>query len=392
MRHPTQLHSGTIPWPKIKIMVFSQDEAFRFLARQTFRKLNVREVLSAGGPADAAKVLAQAPDIGLVDTDGDLDMALAFLEQVRSADADLPVLLVAKTADRPRLAHALTLGVDGVVPKPISGHELIHRTGDSLKAPRRQPAPPPPPPLDTPAEIGGGPRWTDGDLASLPAKKAGSYADDDIPAARPAATGTLEALSEGAEAERADWQAELTAAGHRPRRGKDVAGLDVGAIVAAHLLWLTSQGGQGKRADFRKLDLAGAALAGTVLANAGFREAELSDARLAEARLDGADFRHASLNAADLSAANLGVAQLRHCDLRLANLQGASLRGADLSGARLGGAKLAGADFKGALLVGCDLSGADLSQVDDLAPSQLEKALFDPKTKLPPGMCRPREI
>lgn len=476
MRHPTQLHSGTIDWPKIRLLVYSQDDAFRFLARQTFRKLAVREVLSTSVPADAAPFLAQAPNIGLIDVDGDIAMALAFLKRVRTADAGMPVLVVAKADDRAHLAPALTLGIEGVVPKPVSGHELVHRVQAALQQPRRVPAPPPPPPAppkpaapmssggsvaagggggrigggsygdgpagggakaknggnwldddDLPAKggkvAGGTLGWGDDDLP-IPAKKPtagsygdepapakapqGGYGDDDAPAAAKApGKSALEMLTDAlpemlkpkrrrkeeaaeAEADRAQWQAELAEAGHTSRNGKDVAGLDVDAIVASHLQWLATQGGEGKRADFKKMDLAGGALAGTVLANAGFREADLSDAQLAEARLDGADFRYASLSAADLSAANLGVAQLRHCDLRLANLQGATLRGADLSGAKLRGAKLAGADFKGAILVGCELAEADLSQVDNLTQAQVDKAVCDTKTKLPPGVRLPR--
>ena len=462
MRHPTQLSSGSIDWPKTRLLVFSLDDAFRFLARQTFRQLAVREVLSTSVPADAAPMLAQVPDVALVDVDGDLETALAFLKRVRDADPGLPVLLVAKSDDRPRLAPALTLGIEDVVPKPVSGHELVHRVGEVLKHPRRLPPPPPPKPPEpklsaisssgggdgfagrgrvgagsygdaAPASAGTGGAvggswlgdddlpvkgqkisggklaWGDDDGAVAAAKAVGSYGDETTAAPPPAAAkGKLEVLFDSlpealrpkrrrkdeeaaAEAERAKWQEELAEAGHASRSGKDVAGLDVDAIVAAHLQWLTTQAAEGKRAEFRKMDLAGAALAGTVLANAGFREADLSDAQLTEARLDGADFRYASLSAADLSAANLGVAQLRHCDLRLANLQAASLRGADLSGARLRGAKLAGADFKGATLVGCDLSDTDLSQVEHLTTAQVEKAIFDSKTKLPPGVHRPRK-
>ncbi|MCR6629722.1 MAG: pentapeptide repeat-containing protein [Magnetospirillum sp.] len=481
MRHPTQLHSGGIDWPRIRILVFSQDDAFRFLTRQTFRKLNVREVLSTSVPADATPMMGQGPDIALVDVDGDVQAALAFLQRVRAADAAMPVLMVAKADDRALIAGALPLGIEGFVPKPVSGHELSHRVGDSLAQPRRIAAPKPvakpaapaaasPAPAPVPASAamadggalraelaeltarlgnsidghgkdghgghgplrrspGGGTYGSAADgTAVAPAADAGAWLGDDdlVPAkprtgggtldaadaapAAPAATGKLEALmaalpdklkprrkrkdsAEQAEeeAERARWQAELAEAGHRQRQGEDVAGLDVDAIVAGHLAWLTTQGAEGKRAEFRKMDLAGADLAGTVLANAGFRDADLSDARLAEARLDGADFRHACLGAADLGGANLGVAQLRHCDLRLANLQGASLRGADLSGARLGGAKMAGADLKGATLVGSDLAGADLSRVDGLTQGQVDKAVCNPKTKLPPGVFRPRK-
>lgn len=476
MRHPTQLHSGGTDWPKIRILVFSLDDAFRFLSRQTFRKLNVREVLSTSVPADATPMLGQAPDIALIDTDGDLKSAQAFLQRVRGIDADMPVLLVAKAEDRARLGGVLALGVEGVVPKPVSGHELVHRVGAALKAPRRMPLPAAketPKPRVASVGGGGGPGFAgrgrigggsygdaapslerlssdggvawlgdDGPVATKPGAgtyggefsldagvstdggiawlgdddlvaggkvvSGGSYGSDAAPAVANVVKSAIEVLGdalpealkpkrrrkheeERAKAERAEWQAELAEAGHKSRSGKDVAGLDVDAIVAAHLQWLTSQGGEGKRADFKKMDMAGGALAGTVLANADFRQADLSDSQLTDARLDGADFRHASLSAADLSGANLGVAQLRHCDLRLANLQGASLRGADLSGARLRGAKLAGADFKGAILVGSDLAEADLSKVENLTQAQMDKALCDMKTKLPPGVSRPRK-
>jgi len=190
----------------------------------------------------------------------------------------------------------------------------------------------------------------------------------------------------------ADWQMGLAEAGHKARNGKDVAGLDLGPIVADHAKWVATQGAEGHRANFDGKDLAGADLAGTALAGAGFRRADLSDACMAEARLDGADLRYATMSAADCSAAVLGVAQLRHADLRLANLEGANLRGADLSGARLGGARLDGADFNGAILVETDLRAADLSRVENLRQAQLSRALGDRTTRLPLGLrLRSRE-
>lgn len=200
----------------------------------------------------------------------------------------------------------------------------------------------------------------------------------------------IEVLPEAARPKR-KAEDDPAPAGHARRRGKDVAGLDVAAVVAAHLLWLTSKGAQGKRADFHGMDLAGGDLGGAVLANATFREVDLSDANLAQARLDGADFRRAVLGAADLTGANLGVAQLRHADLRLAKLEGASLRGADLAGARLQGAILAGADFTGAILMGADLAGVDLSQAENLTQGQIDKAECDMETKLPPGLFPARK-
>lgn len=478
MRHPTTLHCGDETWPTIRVLVFSPDDAFRFLVRQTFRKLKVRDVLSTSVSADATPMMAQVPDIGLIDLDGDVAAGLAFLQRVRAASARMPALVVARSGEKAGIDDALRLGIEGIVPKLMSGHELAYRVSDTLKTPKRLPLPPAPKvktemvlqprpaprPLAAPTAgaigavpasaesaalknelaaltarlghalggTGGGgtggivsgggtygsgepPRpegsrasWGDDDLEN-PAAKSGKLAAEDIAAAKtaPVKAGSLEALAAAApaapklqakdeaarrkEAEaKARWQAELAETGHESRTGADVAGLDVTAIVAAHLEWLTSKGAAGKRATFQGMDLAGGDLSRAVLANATFREADLSDARLAESRLDGADFRYAVLGAADLTGANLGVAQLRHADLRLANLQGATLRGADLSGARLRGAKLAGADFGGAMLVGTDLCEVDLAQVDNLTQAQVDKAECDMKTKLPPGVCRPR--
>ncbi|MBC7952459.1 MAG: pentapeptide repeat-containing protein [Rhodospirillaceae bacterium] len=492
MRHPTQISSTDVVWPKIRVLVFSLDDSFRFLARQTFRKQNVRDVLSTSVSADGTPMMAQCPDIALVDVDGEADgkAALAFLERVRAKSPEMPVLMVARSDDRRLVAHALPFGIEGIVTKPTSGHELIHRVAETLKTPTRMPVPvvavkpvitldqrsatpvavPPPTTvaLGVPepaaeaaavkaqlaaltARIGhvaaggggggggvsGGGGWGAGHVVSgkitggklamgdvppvkasggslgaddlAPVKPAaGTLGDDDLPkppkktkrellaealpeALRPKRKAEDEAARKKAEEDRTRWQEELTQAGHEERTGKDVAGLDVDSIVAAHVLWLTSQGAQGKRATLQGMDLAGGDLARTVLANATFREADLSDCALTEARLDGADFRFASLNAADLSGANLGVAQLRHANLRLAKLEGASLRGADLSGAQLTGAKLAGADFKGATLMGTDLKDTDLSQVDNLSQGQIDKAECDMKTKLPPGIFRPRK-
>lgn len=407
------LHSGDIDWKGIRVLLFSRDDSFRFLVRQTFRKLNVREILSTSVSADATPMMGQVPDIALLDPDGDVDQAVAFLERVRHADADMPVLLIGASSDKPLLARFLPLGLEGVVPKRVSGHELTHRVADALKNPKRmavpvvakvsspldQPVTPSPttaspvaaaqaPPrqpsaYQPPAGLDGhkptGGKLADGDIAITAQTKPRQYdlVEDDSEAKRLA------------EKRKKRWLEEMARQGKKPKKGKDVSTLDVSAIVAAHGQWLVSKGADGQRAVFNKMDLGGADLSGAILANASFREADLSDAFLAESRLDGADFRYAVLGAAQLGGANLGVAQLRHADLRLANLEGSCLRGADLAGAKLSRAKLAGADLGGAILMGADLTQADLSKVENLTQGQVEKTLCDLETKLPPSLTRP---
>ena len=94
-------------------------------------------------------------------------------------------------------------------------------------------------------------------------------------------------------------------------------------ILAQHVLWLNSNGGE--KADLREAELQGAELQG----------ADLREADLREADLQGANLRGANLRWADLREADLRGADLREADLRWAELQGADLQDADLRGADL---------------------------------------------------------
>lgn len=514
MRHPTVTQSvqGT-DWKKVRVLVFGLDDQFRFLARQTFRKLNVREVASFDQPGDLSRLLAQGFDILLIDFAAKPDEGMRVLEGLRQPPGNpMPVLAVAPSTLKDVLDRAKALGIEGVVPKPISGHELGHRVGETLAKPERMP---PPASLaaapkrnfikeaDPLPEIGGGetagrpagPKAAQPDAipevaalmarletrtgvaASLsdprpsrsgpatvltgkpaapaaapapvpvakgvptptpvaPAAKAasavaatpapdrpstggngagfasasgealarrvsgGKLSDEDLAPARKLSDGPIEvagirpdpdaeAARRRAAKRRKDWEEAMAQAGHAARKGRDVAALDVSAVVIEHAKWLQTKGAEGKRATFTGMDLAGVDLAGAILANATFRDVDLSDSCLAEARLDGSDFRYATLSAANLGGANLGVAALRHAKLNLSNLEGAVLRGTDLSGASLSGARTAGADFKGAIMMGADLRDADLSLVENLTQAQIDKAICDKATKLPPGVFRP---
>jgi uncharacterized protein YjbI with pentapeptide repeats/DNA-binding NarL/FixJ family response regulator len=488
MRHHS-LESGKFDWTKVRLIIYSQDDQFRFLIRSTFRKVAIAEVLSTSVAADITPFMKQhGPDVALLDMESDPVGALAALAAIRAVDKDMPVLVAANAGKKDQVAQARDLGIEGVVPKPISGHELAHRIEAALLSPQRMApeqrvvrapvilqkqaavdnavaAPVAMPanaaagqavkaelsrltarlgPAVVPRSGGGGggasggslgggsvagkigagkiaggrfaaddvPAATkpgsagtygdDGIIAAAPAKRASGTYGDDMVAAPAKKTAPLEVKAPPEDAEKrqraaeakaakaakakAEWEESLAEAGHTERHGADVAAFDVTTVIASHLKWLETKGTEGSRANLEGKDLAGVDLARTVLAAACLRRADLSDANLAEARLDGADLRYATLSASNCTSAVMGVAQLRHADMRLANLEGASLRGADLSGARLGGARLGGADFDGAILVETDLCEADLSKVENLKQSQIDKAIGDSSTRLPPGL------
>jgi hypothetical protein len=100
--------------------------------------------------------------------------------------------------------------------------------------------------------------------------------------------------------------------------------------------------------------------------------------------LSGVDLRQQNLAGADLSGETLRAADLSGSQLSAADLTNAELTGANLSATDLTGADLAGAD-----LTGVNLSGADLRQAQNLTQTQLNGAIVDHTTLLPPDLTAP---
>jgi len=90
------------------------------------------------------------------------------------------------------------------------------------------------------------------------------------------------------------------------------------------------------------------------------------------------------LSFADLTGADLAGANLAGADLTDARLDGANLANADLSNAAL-----ARTDLSGARLAGARLDGANLLEARNLTQGQLDDAMGDALTELPPHLTRP---
>jgi hypothetical protein len=153
-----------------------------------------------------------------------------------------------------------------------------------------------------------------------------------------------------------------------------------------------------RRQGVSRGDLTGASVAGAILIEAYLPDAELdainlSDAtcgvvNLSGAYLRGADLSRSWLGFSDLSNAQLDRAILSGTRLLYANLSGAQFGSADLSTARLNNADLSRAYLGGANMSGTRLGGADLSRATGLSQDQINEAIGDERTKLPPGYLR----
>jgi hypothetical protein len=76
-------------------------------------------------------------------------------------------------------------------------------------------------------------------------------------------------------------------------------------------------------------------------------------------------------------------------DLTEADLSDARLDGANLSGAEFGEALLERVDFAGARVGGANFAGANLKEARNLTQAQIDEALGDSLTILPPHLTRP---
>ncbi|HLN24377.1 MAG TPA: pentapeptide repeat-containing protein [Patescibacteria group bacterium] len=240
----------------------------------------------------------------------------------------------------------------------------------------------------------------------------GGFDDDAAPAEKPKIAIELievETFAKPAAVEDDEGWGEAAAARKPRRRGDDdddrgfepppakavkpvaaaAAGLDVGQMLQDHALWVQSAATQGKRAALEGEDLSSQSFVEAQLNNAMLRRCDLSGSDCTGAQMQGADLRHAEFIGCTLIDSNLALARLRHATFRGCRFDRANLKGADLAGADLREAKLGDADLAGANLLEVRLAGADLSGVAGLTQAQLESAVGDSKTRLPPGLYLP---
>lgn len=182
-----------------------------------------------------------------------------------------------------------------------------------------------------------------------------------------------------------------------------------------HELWMRTEGQQGRRANFRDLDLRGCRLSGASLSGASLRgaclkgldlsrtvftEVDMADANLSEVKAQGANFQRANLSKAKLDmavleAADFSFANLQSVDLSGANLDNAVLVQASMREAQLASSTLERANLSQTILREAVLTDANLSQANlehaDLRDTRCTRTRFD-GAKLKETMLRGAEL
>lgn len=136
MAEPTKIN-----WRSHRFLLLDLDDQFRFWARTLFYRQGVGDVLSTSDGFDALHMVDRTPPtLVLVDLVLGGMSAADFVTQLRKKPGrmrHIPVLLLAKSPDKPAIYAASLAGVEGIVVKPISEQALIGRVAKTLTAPER---------------------------------------------------------------------------------------------------------------------------------------------------------------------------------------------------------------------------------------------------------------
>ena len=136
---------------------------------------------------------------------------------------------------------------------------------------------------------------------------------------------------------------------------------------------------QRNRINLSGVDLKESNLRKFNITNVSFHRANLARADLSETDCAYSDFHECRLISANLQRANLRYTRLSRTYMRDAILDFADMRGCDLRRASLTSASM----------IGTDLRGVDLSSTRGLNQSQLDDAIGDTRTRLPPHLSAP---
>jgi uncharacterized protein YjbI with pentapeptide repeats len=149
---------------------------------------------------------------------------------------------------------------------------------------------------------------------------------------------------------------------------KKTMGMQLHAIVEQHLLWLESDGVEGKRANFRGLDLTGEEFPAVQLSQASFRNAILDGAHFNGTLLEDADFSEARCHDTVFESCIMLRALFSRGDLygtrfRACHLEKANFLQAKAPTIHFHDCHMLSANFREAVLNGADIARSQLQEV-----------------------------
>jgi len=119
-RRPAASHGDTV-----KVLLVEDNDTFRTTLRDTLRREGYSVVEESNGDRALTAVVAQNPDIVILDHQIPGLMGLDLLRAVRERRPELPVLLMSASVDSATVEQALSMGRTRYLGKPFRIQELV---------------------------------------------------------------------------------------------------------------------------------------------------------------------------------------------------------------------------------------------------------------------------
>jgi DNA-binding NtrC family response regulator len=129
-----------------RVLIVDDEAEVRRALADILRAMRYADTLDIGEAADGQEglnaVVAQRPDLILLDLHMPRVSGLALLKQIHQADARLPIIVITATQDTKMAAEALGSGAVAYLPKPFDPRHVEMLVATFLDSTKRSPAKP----------------------------------------------------------------------------------------------------------------------------------------------------------------------------------------------------------------------------------------------------------
>jgi DNA-binding response OmpR family regulator len=125
-----------------RVLVVDDDPTVSDVVRRYLERAGLDVALAADGPAALESFAAVRPDLVVLDLMLPGIDGLEVCRRMRSADPDVPVVMLTALGEEADRVTGLELGADDYVTKPFSPRELVLRVQSVLRRSARPPGPP----------------------------------------------------------------------------------------------------------------------------------------------------------------------------------------------------------------------------------------------------------
>ena len=119
----------------MKVLLVDDSRTMRAIQRKILHSLGYEDIVEANdGIEGLSQVVAEKPDLILLDWNMPNMDGLTFALKLRETRKDIPIIMVTTEAERTRVIEAIRAGVNNYVVKPFTPQMLTEKIEQTLQA------------------------------------------------------------------------------------------------------------------------------------------------------------------------------------------------------------------------------------------------------------------